>query len=174
MGQYYHPIILAENSDNGKEIIRIYLYTWNYVCGSKLMEHAYTDADVMKAFEYLLTPEGMFYKSRVVWAGDYADEEEDGKNLYHKCNEDKLLMPPVKDTSMYKYIVNHTKKQYISKENREIHPLPLLTAEGNGMGGGDYRGSNEMEVGSWARDCISLEKEIPIGFEELTLVFEEY
>jgi hypothetical protein len=75
---------------------------------------------------------------------------------------------------MYKYIVNHTKKQYISKENREIHPLPLLTAEGNGMGGGDYRGSNEMEVGSWARDCISLEKEIPIGFEELTLVFEEY
>lgn len=177
MGQYYYPIILADNKDNDKEIIRIYLSTWNYRCGSKLMEHSYLDADVIKAFEFLLTPEGMFYKSRVVWAGDYADPEEDGINLYHKCskNEDKLLAPQVKDTSMYKYIVNHTKKQYVKKENfGELHPLPLLTADGNGLGGGDYRGRDEMLIGSWARDCISVEKEIPEGYQVFDCNFKDF
>lgn len=38
-----------------------------------------------------------------------------------------------------------------------VHPLPLLTAEGNGRGGGDYHEQNpDIElVGTWARDSIS-------------------
>jgi hypothetical protein len=46
------------------------------------------------------------------------------------------------------------------------HPLPLLTAEGNGRGGGDYRGESPL-IGSWARDVISVETEAPTDFEEL-------
>jgi hypothetical protein len=66
--------------------------------------------------------------------------------------------------------VNHTKKVFVDKtkvpesEGWRIHPLPLLTAEGNDRGGGDYRYNNEEEkevVGSWARDVISIEKENP-------------
>ena len=35
-----------------------------------------------------------------------------------------------------------------------IHPLPLLTAIGNGKGGGDYRGTCLDLVGHWACDKI--------------------
>jgi hypothetical protein len=54
-----------------------------------------------------------------------------------------------------------------------IHPLSLLTAEGNGRGGGDYRGAHEDLVGSWARDVISVEREAPAGFTELECEFSE-
>lgn len=68
-------------------------------------------------------------------------------------------------------IVNHTKKQYIDlgewwelchfydKYNGYdwcIHPLPLLTACGNGLGGGDYCGLNEKMCGYWAFDYIGV------------------
>ena len=36
------------------------------------------------------------------------------------------------------------------------HPLPLLTAVGNGLGGGDYHGINEEKVGSWAFDLLEV------------------
>jgi hypothetical protein len=70
----------------------------------------------------------------------------------------------------YTYIVNHTKKVYVKKNNEMyivaseqlvFHPLALLTAEGNGRGGGDYNGPNKDMVGTWARDVISMENEAP-------------
>jgi hypothetical protein len=61
----------------------------------------------------------------------------------------------------YTYIVNHTKKLYANilkiSKNLELHPLALLTAEGNGRGGGDYYGINHELCGCWARDSISME-----------------
>jgi hypothetical protein len=80
---------------------------------------------------------------------------------------------PHHDTKDYPYLVNHTKKQYVDKRKEEIHPLPLLTAEGNGAGGGDYRGDNEILCGDWARDVISIETEPPVGYEELLCKFRE-
>ena len=47
-------------------------------------------------------------------------------------------------------------------EGAKIHPLPLLTCEGNGRGGGDFRGDEKGIVGSWARDVISVEKTNPL------------
>jgi hypothetical protein len=55
----------------------------------------------------------------------------------------------------------------------KIHPLPLLTADGNGRGGGDYNGEGIDHVGTWARDRISLMKEIPEDFTEITPNFDE-
>jgi len=163
MGQYYIAIILGEKNLSSHEIIRIFMPI-GYGYGMKLTEHAYINCEFISTFESLLTPEGMFYKSRVVWAGDYADKEPGlEENLYSITDKypEKELLTKTKLSGGYKYIINHTKKLFINKDNHTLgHPLPLLTAEGNGRGGGDYRGINEELVGTWARDVISIEKYI--------------
>lgn len=78
----------------------------------------------------------------------------------------------------YKYILNLTKKEYVKipeyNENEwTIHPLPLLCADGNGRGGGDYQGINMNKVGIWAYDKIGISNDIPNGFTELVVNFEE-
>jgi hypothetical protein len=173
MGQYYYPIIL--NSD-GK--IVVWMCAHNYNNGLKLMEHSYLGNNFVSTFEFGLSPEGPHYKSRVVWAGDYADADPDQeKNLYRMCDEYTMILPQEKDTTIYRYIVNHSKKQFVDKtkvpkqENFALHPLPLLTCEGNGRGGGDYRGESPL-IGSWARDVISVDEVAPEGFEELMFDLE--
>ena len=71
-----------------------------------------------------------------------------------------------------------TKKEYVDKdiapedkEGWKVHPLPLLTCEGNGRGGGDYRLRNEF-IGYWSRDRISVEEKAPKDYEELIPNFE--
>jgi hypothetical protein len=93
-------------------------------------------------------------------------------NLYNMASEDKVMNNEINQEykdKPYRYIVNHTKKQYTDKDAEHFHPLPLLTAEGNGRGGGDYRGLNEDKIGIWARDVISIEKAAPEGYEELEI-----
>ena len=163
MGQYYYPIIL---SADGK--IMAWMSAGYYNDGLKLMEHSYIGNNFVSTFEYGLSPEGPFHKSRVVWAGDYADcEPGKEKNLHNMCDEFNVIKPAKKDTTKYCYVVNHTKKLFIDKSNMVSHPLPILTAEGNGRGGGDWSGDSEL-VGSWARDVISVE-EIRPDFKEICL-----
>jgi len=158
MGQYYLTVILAEKSD--KEYIRTFLHAGMYDNGIKLTEHSYIDNNFMNVVENLIGPNGMFYKSRLVWAGDYADAEPNSeKNLYRMC-EDKNPFVYSEPLVSYTYIVNHTKKVYV-KKGGGLHPLPILTAEGNGRGGGDYNGPNMDMVGTWARDVISMEDKAP-------------
>lgn len=167
MGQYYKVIILAEKEDNKKEFIRFFI---NCLNGIKLTEHSYLKNNFVNAIEFLLSPQGSLYKSRLVWAGDYADKEIGcEENLYNISENEFQKEYFAKDiiTDEYKYIVNHTKKQYINKNKYELyHPLPLITAEGNGRGGGDYYGKNEDKVGLWSRDVISIEKEITEDYIE--------
>ena len=86
----------------------------------------------------------------------------------------------------YKYILNYDKKCFvrIPKMSEEkdaygfpkltIHPLPLLCADGNQRGSGDYYGSNEELVGLWAYDRIGVGNEIPSDFKtELIVTFKE-
>ena len=40
------------------------------------------------------------------------------------------------------------------------------------MGGGDYYGVNEELIGIWARNVISIEKEIPKDYNEFIVPFE--
>ena len=183
MGQYYKFIILADNSskeDKKKECILLVINPRTYSEGSKLMEHSYINTNMMNAVEFLISKHGRFYKSRIVWAGDYAEpeseeEDEDGPlNLYRISDEYSSYTTQITNSSG-RYIVNHTKKLYVDKEWKAeeteeteennyryiIHPLPLLISEGNGNGGGDYRGNNEQLCGRWARDVISIEDEIP-------------
>jgi hypothetical protein len=169
MGQYYYPIILDKD---GK--IVVWMLAHSYGNGLKLMEHSWIGNNFVSTFEFALSPEGPHHKSRVVWAGDYADNEPDQEeNLYRLCTEYNEIRPTEKSTNNYPIIVNHSKKLFVDKrkvpkssENFTIHPLPLLTVEGNGRGGGDYRGEEPL-VGSWARDVISVEETAPADFEEL-------
>lgn len=116
---------------------------------------------------------------RLVWAGDYADAESDilleGKpcTLYHYVYEMVHLAPyqirPIDHGKTYptRYLVNHDLRVYVDmkalpagNDGWKIHPLPLLTCEGNGRGGGDFGGeggrSAATEVGAWARHEISV------------------
>lgn len=75
----------------------------------------------------------------------------------------------------FRYIFNHNQKCFVDMEHcpLDIHlgvfqnrgkwyhatiaPLPLLLALGNGLGGGDYRGNNDHQVGEWAKDSDKIE-----------------
>lgn len=76
-----------------------------------------------------------------------------------------------KDKTRVRYIYNHTKKEFVNLRNcpkdsdgAAMHPLPLLLAVGNGLGGGDYFGfrsgkrmitPGKKYIGYWAGDCLS-------------------
>jgi hypothetical protein len=178
MGQYYKVVFLSESG----EIIR----AWVQSRQIKLMEHSYLNEPFMIAIEHLLSIQGMFYKSRIVWAGDYANEcvisksseSPENKNLYHLASYDNPIhkdkMLALKQINvMLPYIVNHTKKMFVDKtKEKNIHPLPLLVSEGNGSGGGDYYGKHDELCGTWSRNIISMESTLPEGYTELVCQFE--
>ena len=189
MGQYYKPLSIDKKQ---------FLYSHDYGNGLKLMEHSYIDNKLVGAVENLLLPGEPWYKTRIVWAGDYAEPEvevgngevpyEKNENLYHTIGVDENKISPANvdiDREKYRYLCNHDKHQFVDLGKLVgddvapfggelvIHPLPLLTAEGNGQGGGDYDGTRMDEIGSWARCHISLESEVPAGYEEINGKFIE-
>ena len=100
------------------------------------------------------------YNEACDWMGEYG-----GK----KSNEYLDVIKLVKDAPKhyYNYIINHTKKQYVEVPNCDktkwlIHPLPILLADGNWKGSGDYyegkygEKHNAKFVGAWAYDTISV------------------
>lgn len=172
MGQYYKPCILQDDA----KTIKAWANSHDYNNGLKLMEHSYIKNEFVGAIEKQLTPHGSWYKSKIVWAGDYADNDEGDVNLYDKADESTKFVPPagLVDKS-YKYLINHSKRLFVNKtkiksipdwKGAKIHPLPLLTCEGNGRGGGDFKGEHHL-IGSWARDIISVEAVKPLNYEEV-------
>lgn len=172
MGQYYKPVILADN----KTTVLKWMYSHDYSNGLKLMEHSYITNSFVSTFENQLIEN----PQRVTWAGDYADECKGRKtNLYQRCNDKNNINPTetTVDEKVFKYIINHSKKEFVDKTKLKeipdwagayIHPLPLLTCEGNGRGGGDFRGKEKDLVGRWSRDLISISKNKPSNdFKEI-------
>ena len=183
MGQYYKAVILGKNKKTVKEFVAPH----SLQNGAKLMEHSYLGNNFVEAFQNLI------YKNPqvVVWAGDYADECKGRKsNLYDRCKDKLETVKESWSKLRYmdvRYVVNHTKKLYVdtyqikhitaswaAADCLTIHPLPLLTCEGNGRGGGDYRGEDhDGIVGSWARHLISVEPKEPIGYKEIAFNLDE-
>ena len=216
MGQYYKPVILNENN---KPVM--YASCYDLGSGAKLMEHSWIPNPFVRFIEAMLITN----PSKIVWAGDYADQEkpstltkdeikfhsvkdseynseeiikEEGINLY-KLSEGvgKMVIdeeiPKGKDKYSYdykkiaplryKYLINFYKEEFVDKSKTpkdadgwQIHPLPLLTCEGNGRGGGDFRGNGEGLVGRWSRDkigVVSKKSDIPKGFEEVDFDLSE-
>lgn len=171
MGQYYYPTIK-------KEYTLEQFCAHDYGNGLKLMEHCYFNNLFVQAVLTSLIKE----QGRLCWLGDYAEEDDFRNvesdivtktmlfsyNLFSKKEDDPddehlhytCTRPNKKVDSMF--VVNHSKREYIdlkkyqeiAPKNRNciIHPIPLLTAAGNGRGLGDYRGSNESMIGYWCCD----------------------
>lgn len=192
MGQYYNIII----KEKGKETIQAYdrHIDGNYTM-AKLMEHSWYLNDMVNAI-----CEKLYHKpSHIAWVGDYANENGDDLELYQSAWGDENKEPNYQMlhktdfTLNGRYLVNHTKKlvlncwEYLkdsiksptNKDGWIIHPLPLLTALGNGRGGGDYRGINEDKVGSWSWDLLEIvewedkEELLKKGYTDYKILFEE-
>lgn len=190
MGQYYRATV--KNIDNGEMNS---FSTYDYGNGAKLMEHSYIGNDYVGAvLNYLVDN-----TCRLWWLGDYAEDDDfDGLDYEHTLSSadrslawsDDVCIAPHEGNwawSPCKYlVVNLDKKCYIRLPDMGdfvICPLPILTAVGNGKGGGDYFGDSCAEfVGSWAGDTItvvlSYEGNLPkeyADFADLTseIIFKE-
>jgi hypothetical protein len=108
---------------------------------------------------------------RVVWAGEYADYEPNGVNLYSQCEDAGPSVsgePEEVNIDSRPFVLNYDLNELVDKRKSPsgIHPLPLLTCEGNGRGGGDYRGGWE-HIGRWARNHVAVGSIAPSGWTEL-------
>jgi hypothetical protein len=181
MGQYYHAVVLPPTQSKKAEIIAAF-NPLKCVISSKLMGHSYIGDPFTETVESHFLPGEKFHKHCLVWAGDYADPEKGCKqNLYDLARKKFIDMRHSTVPALFRYLVNHSKQLYLDKTKQakdeygdQIHPLPLLTCEGNGQGGGDYFTEDEhllQHIGSWARDIISVEAEIPAGYNEIIVSF---
>lgn len=125
---------------------------------------------------------------------DRNDWSEETKALYPYLTE--LKVKKKKAPKTWRYLVNHDTKEFIDKNaipvsnvwtdpnsGKEwpfiINPLPLMTCEGNGQGGGDYRYQDtlptecEKKIGTWARALISIERTQPKGYTKVAFDLKE-
>jgi hypothetical protein len=173
MGQYYSPVSMERKE---------HVYSHDFGNGLKLMEHSYIGNNFVAVVENLIAKGGHWYGDRIVWAGDYADpENENGPNLHEICSENKIPVGMVSDVHDKKnqYLVNMDTNEFVDMkkvpvsdvygdQEYVIHPLPLLTCEGNGRGGGDFRGSDPQNlIGKWARCRVTIQKTKPKKGTEL-------
>lgn len=177
MGQYFRAVILTDD----KKEIKKYAESWNFkyewegtemMCLAKMTEHSYIGNQFVAAVEktFVNNPQ------RLVWAGDYADELEGGMNLFDLCEgKPRIRQNKKADLEMLEGMrcINHDKKQYYiipTEKSDELvfDPLPILTCEGNGRGGGDYFGEwNKDLVGTWRGDMIEIRTKSPKGYERI-------
>lgn len=187
MGQYYYPtIIRRKGKRNYSEQFYSHSYDHN---GLKLMEHSYVGN------YFTETVLGQLYNKpgRLAWMGDYhekgdienveldklfrrhyktfKDESEKGKHYNH---------PEMLTQRKGRFILNHDKKVFIDMGKYEeeatkdewgcmVHPLPILTAVGNGRGGGDFWNEEQYDsVGIWAGDLIETQDAKPNGYTDVT------
>lgn len=181
MGQYYNILTKRDNK------YTLYSRSYRLTNGSteyqfaKLTEHSWINNTTMSCFSNLILRK----PTKVAWVGDYSDQYEEDEmvnNLDHdqmKELHDLVWNDEVREKILpfrpllvkYLLLVNWDKKQYVDmyeyiekstvKEGYFagwcLHPLSLLTALGNGFGGGDYHGINEDLVGNWCFDTLSFE-----------------
>jgi hypothetical protein len=116
-------------------------------------------------------------------------KDHDGTMKTHKCNlfdlidEDikkEMKLKPEVTNKHYRYIINNDTKEFVDTKKVpltdvytddkgkewpfQIHPLPILTCEGNGRGGGDLHKEDPL-VGAWARQRVTVSNLLPKAHE---------
>jgi hypothetical protein len=181
MGQYYRACFINEKKN---EVVNWFLcYDTNNF--AKLMEHSY----IGNRFVMNVTYNMIHSPKRLVWCGDYGDEVAGTEQTYYDMTDDNKKIAPtdndVIETALKHntYYINHDKKEWfdICKQvipaekgwGKNVHPLPILTANGNGRGGGDYHGVLMNMVGTWSGDLIEVSDTIPTDYKEIFPWFTE-
>ncbi len=200
MGQYYRAMVKKQNG-------RIVVYNRDVIRDgkpqymvAKLTEHSWWLNDFVNAV--CLDLYNSKETRRIAWIGDYASTYLDCNDLKQfnglnkqkinrmtkRCWDCKGIAVPATDFTLDGlFLVNHTKKRYIDcseyyKHNVTsdewcIHPLPILTCIGNGLGGGDFNSptddSTEDYIGAWTWDEISIADKSTNGYIEIAPVFKE-
>ena len=191
MGQYYRPVL----SKNGKITVYNRYINKDYTM-AKLTEHSWWGNYLCDYISKQLYCE----RGRLAWVGDYAEDyelKELGMNRSvrqiwnSKGTGIKLNSSTFTFTLDNKFLCNHDKQLYVNLNEYKklsnsarsylgkgwvLHPLSLLTAIGNGRGGGDYYSDSYPcvdLVGTWAWDSISIEDKAPECYKKLDLCFME-
>lgn len=169
MGQYYHAYTKNATEERVWSLqCTNFTETRNFdwYVGLKLMEHSWCGNILTNAMSFYL------YKNptQLAWIGDYAKNAE----MYDKCwgdeggNEFNFVVSEERFDYTGKWLVNHTTKEafaMIQPTNGQwvIYPVSLITACGNGLGGGDYDGKHKM-IGKWAMHVLSIEDAAPADY----------
>lgn len=194
MGQYYLPII-RRTTTKGRTRNES-LYSHDFDNGLKLMEHSWVGNNLVN----IICNDIIDRPARIIWLGDYTETRDAPEgfpkkkfrtlmNCWRRKSSTKHFIKKGNqefDWSKHWFLVNNTKKCYVDMrcyinksrfgidgEDWCIHPLPLLTCSSNGKGGGDYRGVNMEDVGSWCNDEIYLSLTKPEGYSEEVCYFFE-
>ena len=176
MGQYFKWCIKL--NDTYYQFIEIY---W-LESGMKLSEIAHLDNIYMLRLEKLISKGNLWYKQKLILAGDYTTYIEPYEyNLFTLSENTTISRNSIDITTEYihqdknilkenymvkinefQYICNHDTKEYIDKKKliRYIHPLAILCNECVDVDVGD--GSS----GKWCCNRISVENIIPDDFTE--------
>lgn len=170
MGQYYKAVVLpiSNDGDYSPMVLDPRDHGGN---AYKLLEHSYFGNYFVDSVMTTLERIG---KGMVFWCGDYAgDDSASGfgqmcKDVWGKKYVPTIENNPTRYEGLSIYLVNYTKQEFIDLNNClvqndnsgwAIHPLPLLTAMSNGLGGGDYYGMNKEQCGSFVGDIIGIERD---------------
>lgn len=192
MGQYYHIAIKPKDGEvvyNKREVEGVGYTT------AKLTEHSYSSTWIMKSVMSMLekTPckvawVGDYSEDEEV--SKITNGEVNRRALWPENGDPDVKTTVFKKTKFpvkSKWLVNHAKKTCVKlaggffRDSYKIalqdgtvktrhlllNPIPVLTAIGNGRGGGDYFGPDEELAGSWAWDELSIENSIPRGYHRL-------
>lgn len=174
MGQYYMPIVQATKITKKRKVVKK-MFAFNIADlneSKKIAHHCEFESLISKIvsnFMVQLNKDG--FDTQLVWLGDYAQHSfTPGKDLYDKMKYktvklhfdiglDKMVIDgvtPFKINTRHYFLINKEKNEYVSLESYagSCCPLILLTADGNGKGGGDYFGNDFEYVGRWKYDTI--------------------
>ena len=203
MGQYYRAIVKKHNRRNVVYNRYVIQNGKPEYMMAKLTEHSWWRNDFVNAV--CLDIYESKEKRRIAWIGDYAESYLDniGADSFNGLNQKQIKrlteqawgcngisVAPTDFTLDGLYLINHTKQEYIdctkyfnasimrSKyDDWCMHPLPILTCIGNGLGGGDYHSptddSTDEYIGAWAWDEISIDDKAPTDYTEIKLIFKE-
>lgn len=202
MGQYYKAVSLDDRTylfphdyvGERKEGVN----------GLKLLEHSYIGNWMLNAVENLIKRGGRWFGHRIVWAGNYADIEKErneervelglpidttfGENVdqnVYDLVENRLILPVEYQRRNFRlrFLVNFDRNEFVDLSkvpkiegwDGRFHPLPFLTCEGNGRGGGDFHTSNPKYldiIGRWARDRITIQTKKPASKDMKEIIFD--
>lgn len=203
MGQYYRPLIISADDtiitleshrfDNGAKLTEHSWISNNFVNAVYSLIHrhpqkvawigdyAYSEYDSTgEAYSSTMSIEDFQKFYDLAW-------DENGSHLAvpSQFSADDLAILDYDTKGMY--LINHSSNAYIDLEVYINHctvkegdwegwcvnPLPLLTACGNGRGGGDYHPERVgyENVGIWAFDLLEYSDIIPEGYQEEHYVF---